>query len=81
MNTFLAQLNNAINTWKNLYGDLYNLCYDEDGKVIKMSEIEEKQLFEGLRTCETVFQVLEKLKRNRFVSPKRRVKLKYRIGD
>lgn len=81
MKTFLSQLNNMINTWKNLYGDFYNMCYDENGDIREMSDIEERQLFQSLNECKIVYQVLEKLKRNRFVSPKKRVKLKYNIGE
>ena len=81
MNTFLIQLNNMINTWQNLHGDCYNMCYDENGNIREMSDIEERPLFESLNECKIVYQVLEKLKRNRFVSPKKRVKLKYKIGD
>ena len=81
MNTFLTQLNNTINTWKNLYGDFYNMCYDENGNIREMSDIEERQLFQSLNECKIVYKVLEKLKRNRFVSPKKRVKLKYKLGD
>ena len=57
------------------------MCYDENGNIREMSDIEERQLFQSLNECKIVYQVLEKLKRNRFVSPKKRVKLKYKIGD
>ena len=64
MKAFKKQLNNMIIEWENLYGEYYNLMYDERGKLRKFEwEVELDQIAQNLHVTRTVMGVLKKLKR------------------
>ena len=80
MKAFNKQLNNMIIEWENIYGEYYNLMYDDNGYLRKFVwEVELDQLAQNLRVARTVMQVLKKLKRNMYYMPKKEVKRKYKI--
>lgn len=82
MNTFLAQLNNRLIKWENLYGYWYNECYDENGQLKKFdSQWDEEQYFRALHDSLLAMTVLKDLKRNMYYKPKKKVKREYKIGD
>jgi hypothetical protein len=77
-NNLLKHLNNEIIKWENLYGYFYTTLYDENGHQRK-ENINENNLYDALNVCNTVMNVLNKIKRNRFNDIKKSEKRKYKI--